>query len=423
MSGFTCATCAENVSVDTFAPWRCPHEKGDRRHVLLIDENDEHVVESHHNPFIALRRNMMWWQFALARGMTDNRSIAVVEEVDRAIAQVGGVGFMTTPMLYQSAFSDHLSFESPGGIWVKDETHNVAGSQKARHLMAILLHLLVAEELGISPWANEASRPTLAISSCGNAAIAASTLAAAAQWPIDVFIPEWSSGFVVEKLTELGAHIHRCPRRAEDPPGDPTVLRFREAVNNGSIPFSVQGPENALCLDGGRTIGWEMAQQLAQENITALDAVFVQVGGGAFAASLSRGLSEAGISAPLVAVQTEGCAPLSRAWNTAQSDANPAQHWTKHMWAWENEPVSLADGILDDETYDWVADIAQIQRTKGKVVVASESHVVEASLVAPATTLIDASPTGTAGVAGLLSIRAELSNTARVAVVLSGVRR
>ncbi len=423
MSGFTCATCAEKVSVDTFAPWRCPNENGDRHHVLLIDENDQHVVESHHNPFIAFRRNMLWWQFALARGMSDEQAIALVQRVDDEIAQVGGVGFMTTPMRYQSALSDHLSFDALGGVWVKDETHNVGGSQKARHLMSILLHLLVAEELGIAPWTDATERPTLAISSCGNAAIAASTLAAAAKWPIDVFIPEWAGGVVVETLTALGARINRCARQSQDPPGDPTVLRFREAVNKGSIPFSVQGPENALCLDGGRTIGWEMARQLAQENITALDAVFVQVGGGAFAASVSRGLSEAGMKAPLVAVQTEGCAPLSRAWNTAQTDAHPAQHWTKHMWAWENEPVSLADGILDDETYDWVADVAQIQRTKGKVVVASESHVVEASSIAPQTTSIDASPTGTAGVAGLLSIRAELSNTARVAVVLSGVRR
>ena len=423
MSGFTCATCAEKVSVDTFAPWRCPNEKGDRHHVLLIDGNDQHVVESHHNPFIAFRRNMMWWQFAQARGMSDERAIALVQSVDDVIVKIGGVGFTRTPMLFQSALSDRLSFESPGGVWVKDETHNVGGSQKARHLMSILLHLLVAEELGIAPWADAAARPTLAISSCGNAAIAASTLAAAAKWPIDVFIPEWAGGVVVETLTALGARINRCARQSQDPPGDPTVLRFREAVNTGSIPFSVQGPENALCLDGGRTIGWEMAQQFAQENIASLDAVFVQVGGGAFAASVSRGLSEAGINAPLVAVQTEGCAPLSRAWNTAQSDANPAQHWTKHMWAWENEPVSLADGILDDETYDWVADVAQIQRTGGKVVVASESQVVEASGVAPQTTSIDASPTGTAGVAGLLSIRAELSNTARVAVVLSGVRR
>ncbi len=423
MSGFTCATCAEKVSVDTFAPWRCPNEKGDRHHVLLIDGNDQHVVESHHNPFIAFRRNMMWWQFAQARGMSDERAIALVQSVDDEIVKIGGVGFTRTPMLFQSALSDRLSFESPGGVWVKDETHNVGGSQKARHLMSILLHLVVAEELGIAPWADAAARPTLAISSCGNAAIAASTLAAAAKWPIDVFIPEWAGGVVVETLTALGARMNRCARQSQDPPGDPTVLRFREAVNTGSIPFSVQGPENALCLDGGRTIGWEMAQQFAQENIASLDAVFVQVGGGAFAASVSRGLSEAGINAPLVAVQTEGCAPLSRAWNTAQSDANPAQHWTKHMWAWENEPVSLADGILDDETYDWVADVAQIQRTGGKVVVASESQVVEASGVAPQTTSIDASPTGTAGVAGLLSIRAELSNTARVAVVLSGVRR
>jgi len=423
MSGFTCATCAEKVSVNTFAPWRCPNENGDRHHVLLIDENEQHVVESHQNPFIAFRRNMLWWRFAQARGMSDERAISLVQSLDDEIAQVGGVGFMTTPMRYQPALSDHLSFESPGGVWVKDETHNVGGSQKARHLMAILLHLLVAEELGIAPWANSMDRPTLAISSCGNAAIAASTLAAAAKWPIDVYIPEWAGGVVVETLTALGARINRCARQSQDPPGDPTVLRFREAVNKGSIPFSVQGPENALCLDGGRSIGWEMAQQLECENIAALDAVFVQVGGGAFAASVSRGLSEGGINAPLIAVQTEGCAPLSRAWNSAQSDANAAQHWTQHMWAWENEPVSLADGILDDETYDWVADIAQIQRTKGTVVVASESHVVEASSIAPRTTSINASPTGTAGVAGLLSIRDELSDTARVAVVLSGVRR
>ena len=423
MSGFTCATCAEKVSVDTFAPWRCPNENGDRHHVLLIDESDQHIVESHPNPFIAFRRNMLWWQFAMANGMTDGQTITLVQCIDDAITKVGGVGFVTTPLTYQSAFSDELSFESPGGIWVKDETHNVGGSQKARHLMSILLHLFVAEELGIAPWSHSTARPSLAISSCGNAAIAASTLAAAAKWPIDVFIPEWAGGVVVETLTALGARIHRCARQSQDPPGDPTVLRFREAVNNGSIPFSVQGPENALCLDGGRTIGWEMGQQLAHVNISELDAVFVQVGGGAFAASLSRGLSESGIVAPLVAVQTEGCAPLSRAWNTAQSDAKPAQHWTQHMWPWESEPVSLADGILDDETYDWVADLAQIQGTNGQVVVARESEVIDASQLAPRTTSINASPTGAAGVAGLLAMRSQLANTARVAVVLSGIRR
>ena len=69
----------------------------------------------------------------------------------------------------------------------------------------------------------------------------------------------------------------------------------------------MQGPENALCLDGGRTIGWE----LADAGGGGLDRVVVQVGGGAFAACTGWGLGD---GVRLDAVQTEGCAPLARAW-------------------------------------------------------------------------------------------------------------
>ena len=68
------------------------------------------------------------------------------------------------------------------------------------------------------------------------------------------------------------------------------MLRFREAVGAGAIPFTVQGPENALCLDGGRTIAWEMLDQSAALGIE-LDRVFVQVGGGAFATCIGDGLA------------------------------------------------------------------------------------------------------------------------------------
>ena len=88
------------------------------------------------------------------------------------------------------------------------------------------------------------------------------------------------------------------------------MLRFREAVDGGAIPFTVQGPENALCLDGGRTIGWEIAERLDADEPHRLDAIFVQVGGGAFAACLGAGLVEAGHRPRLMAVQAAGCAPL-----------------------------------------------------------------------------------------------------------------
>ena len=55
------------------------------------------------------------------------------------------------------------------------------------------------------------------------AVLAAATLAHAADWPIDVFVPTWmTEGFALE-LDRLGANIHRCERRVADPAGDPAI--------------------------------------------------------------------------------------------------------------------------------------------------------------------------------------------------------
>ena len=70
-------------------------------------------------------------------------------------------------------------------MWVKDETGNVAGSHKARHLFGILLELRVAEALGHGDPASP-----LAIASCGNAAYAAAVVARAAGRELRVFVPD-----------------------------------------------------------------------------------------------------------------------------------------------------------------------------------------------------------------------------------------
>lgn len=419
--GFVCATCGTRVAIDAVHPWRCPRESGDRHHVLLLvsDASVAPAIDDE-NPFVRFGPRMAWWAFARSRGFSEEQCVSLVREVDQRLIDSTGRGFRVSPLVEQPALATLVG--SPARVWVKDETHNVGGSQKARHLMSILLHLLVSERTGGAPW-SPPERPSLAISSCGNAAIAAATLARAMDWPIEVFIPEWAGGSVVATLESLGARIERCPRRAQDPPGDPTVLRFREAVSAGSVPFSVQGPENALCLDGGRTIGWESAEQLRASGVESLSGLYVQVGGGAFAASFSRGLGEGGVDAPLIAVQTEGCAPLSSAWRTCRATRGYAAEWTRHMAPWPEEPRSLADGILDDETYDWVADVDEMNRTGGRVVVAPESAVVEAAEVGPRLAGIDASPTATAGLAGLLVEGRLGAITGDVLLAFSGVRR
>ncbi|MFZ9398899.1 MAG: hypothetical protein ACO28Q_10015, partial [Ilumatobacteraceae bacterium] len=112
------------------------------------------------------------------------------------------------------------------------------------------------------------------------------------------------------------------------------------------------------------------------------------------------------------------------AWRIAHDSTQAwATDWTRFMWPWEHEPTSLADGILDDETYDWVADFAQLESTGGRVVVAPEDDVVLAASLAPRASGVPASPTGAAGVAGLITEARGGLVRGDVMVVLSGVKR
>jgi threonine synthase len=203
-----------------------------------------------------------------------------------------------------------------------------------------------------------------------------------------------------------------------EPPGDPCIRRFRAAVDAGAVPFTVQGPENALSLDTGRTIGWEMIEGLGH----FLDRIVVQVGGGALAACVAMAATDSGIHPRLHAVQAEGCAPLARAWDraTAIGLSEAPARWGECMWPWEDEPRSLADGILDDETYDWLGVVQGMASSAGSPVVASEAQIVEALELARRTTDIPVSATGTAGLAGLLALRSQIDPGERIAVLFTG---
>jgi threonine synthase len=64
-----------------------------------------------------------------------------------------------------------------------------------------------------------------------------------------------------------------------------------------------------------------------------------------------------------------------------------------------------------------------MQRSEGSPVVASEKQIHEAYELAHRHTDIDVSPTGAAGLAGVLAIRHMIRDNERIAVVFSGVRR
>jgi len=427
MVTFRCHGCGATVDAVRVLPFRCPNadaSRDDTDHVLAVDgELPAWSIGAESDPFLRYRSLLSPYRLARATGLSDAAWGDVVGALDRALIAVDGRGFRITPMGEELALARALGLS--GRLWVKDETLNVSGSHKARHLMGVMLYLRVLETTGL-PAGRDLRGRRLAIASCGNAALAAAVVARAADWPLDVFIPPDADPAVRKRLDDLGARATLCERRPGEA-GDPCFLRFREAVAAGAIPFGVQGTENGLAIEGGRTLAFEMAEQFGRLK-TAPDALFVQVGGGALASALAQGFDLARLiglvpAVPkLMTVQTAGCAPLARAWQRLDGlDLSlAARQRSKFMWPWETTPASLAHGILDDETYDWWAVAAGMRKSGGGTIVVGEDHVAAAHAAAHAHTRIRASATGTAGLAGVIA--APTAGT-RIAVIFSGVER
>jgi threonine synthase len=94
-----------------------------------------------------------------------------------------------------------------------------------------------------------------------------------------------------------------------------------------------------------------------------------------------------------------------------------AHHRSAYMWPWEPVPHSVAGGIIDDETYDWVAVERGVLASGGTVVVVDDALLLEANDVARRLTGIDVSVTGSAGLAGLLATR---TSDEEAAVIFTG---
>jgi threonine synthase len=439
-STIRCSGCGHVADPGDPRPFRCPRAgTDDTDHVLtrVLDLGQARFPGGGDaNPFLRYRALMHSHHLALARGMSDAAYRGLVASLDASVAAVWGRGFRATPAFRSRGLSEALGFAAAGGVWVKDETGNVAGSHKGRHLMGVLIHLAVAEATGLS---DPRDRPGLAIASCGNAALAAAVLARAGGWRLTVFVPSGADPGTVRRLRELHAAVVACPRRP-GVPGDPAYLRLRREVDRGLLPFTTQGPENGLAIEGGQTLGYELVTDLGG----GLDHLIVQVGGGALASSAIQALREAAALGALGrlprvhTVQTAGAHPLERAYARVRASlpdrpgpdavaaamAAAARHRSAFMRPWPARPASAAAGILDDETYDWRAVTEGMLLTGGLPLVVSERALAEAARLAADRTGIPVGITGSAGLAGLAELRrrGEIGDRDRVAVLFTGRR-
>ena len=443
-STIRCAGCGYAADPDDPYPFRCPRAgTDDTDHVMtrVLRLPGTHFPRGgEDNPFLRYRALMHSHHVATARGISDARYRGLVASLDDSVAAVDGHGFAVTPFSRSRELSEALGLSPSGGVWVKDETGNVSGSHKGRHLMGVLIHLAVMEESGLL---DPAGRRDLAIASCGNAALAAAVVARAGGWRLTVFVPADADPAIVRRLDGLGAEVVTCPREPGER-GDPAYLRLRDKLAGGALPFTTQGNENGLTIEGGETLGYELVTALAGLP-GGLDHLIIQVGGGALASSCIQALREAvGLGAldrlPRVhTVQTSGAHPLERAYGRVRALLPPepgpeavrlamaeaAAHRSAFMQPWEEAPHSVATGILDDETYDWRAVVEGMLMTGGRPLVVGEELLLHANQLAVSTTGIPVDPTGSAGLAGLLELRRSgaIGDAGRAAVLLTGIQR
>lgn len=400
------------------------------------------------SPFIYYRHKLESYSAAIDAGMTDEQFVTLVTELDRRVAEIDGTGFRQTPFVELSTPMDRT-------VMAKVETGNVGRSHKARHLFGLMLHAEVKARLG------DGSKPRLAIASCGNAALGAAIVARAAARELDVFVPIDADPLVINKLQAHGANIVIC-ERSPGVAGDPCMHRLEEALVNGAEAFTVQGTKCPDAFDGARTIGFELAEQLHAANVQPTD-LYIQVGGGAFATAVIDGLQLADFSPMprLHPVQPAQAHPYVAAWqrlapvlleavgrdtNTPLTSAvleELAEAAREHkldsvlaanadaMTPWPTMPESVATGILDDVTYDWLPLVKHQLATAGWPILPTEDDLRAATKLAAGQVVPPPDATGAAGLAGALvdpgppaseSLEPDLHPGPAV-VILSGIDR
>ena len=260
-SRLVCAGCGAEPARDDPYPFRCPNAgTGDVDHVLRR-ELDLGAVrfptdDAEPNPFVRYRRLLHAYHVARDGGIGDEDFCALVRAARRP-----GRGDRR-PRLRRDAVRPQRGAERPARLLA--ERRRLGEGRDRERLRARTRRGTSSASSSGSRWpsgsasTDPAARADLAIASCGNAALAAAVVAAAGGRRLRVFVPTDADPAVLRRLEELDTLITVC-RRGRAPPAIRPSTRCCEALAAGALPFTCQGNLNGLAVEGGETLGWELA--------------------------------------------------------------------------------------------------------------------------------------------------------------------
>ncbi|HEX6897290.1 MAG TPA: threonine synthase [Bryobacteraceae bacterium] len=261
-------------------------------------------------------------------------------------------------------------------VWVKDEGINPTGSFKARGLSCAVS---MCVELDIRK---------VAIPSAGNAASAMAAYAAAAGIEAHIFMPRDVPQANYIECMAFGAHVTLVDGLISD------CGRIVAERKDAEGWFDVSTLKEPYRIEGKKTMGYEVAEQLGW---TLPDAIFYPAGGGVGLIGMWKAFDEmealgwiSGRRPKMIAVQTEGCQPVVRAFERGESKS---EFWkdARTVAAGLRVPKPLGDALMLDA----------IRKSGGTAIAVSDEELLDASLQLGADEGIFAAPEGGACVAAL----------------------
>ena len=312
-----------------------------------------------------LRRRHGMWRFRPFLPLLPNEEPITLGEGD-------------TPLLRARRTGARLGLAN---LWIKDEGTNPTGSFKARGLSAAITRALAAG-------ADRFVLPT-----AGNAGVAAAAYSARAGVPVRVYAPSTTPRTIVGQMLVYGAdlvlldgHIGDCGQAAR-----------AYAAESGAVDLSTL--REPYRIEGKKTLGLELALQLGW---TLPAAIIYPTGGGTGLIGMWKAFHELrdagwvqGELPRMYTVQSSGCAPVVRAFESGADECTP--------WP---DPWTVASGLRVPGPLGGRLMLRILRETGGGAVAVDDADLVREAEAGTQEEGVDLSPEGGAALAAAGALRA-----------------
>jgi len=286
---------------------------------------------------------------ARPRDMWRYRELLPVRRAENIVS----LGEAETPLVPLHNIAASLGLEK-GKLVVKDEGRLPTGSFKARGLV---MAISMAKELGIKQ---------LAMPTNGNAGSALAAYASRAGLESIILCPDNTPEINVREIAAQGARVYRVNGLIDEC----GALVAKGCAENGW--FDLSTLKEPYRIEGKKSMGLELAQQMSWQ---VPDVIFYPTGGGTGLIGMWKAFNElkelgfiSGKLPRMVAVQSTGCAPMVRAYETG----------ARHAERWENAET-VASGIRVPKAVGDFLILDAVRESDGFAIAVPDAAIIAAT--------------------------------------------